>query len=52
MFNQHYSIKIKCNECNKKINHGNIVSKNNKIMHYLCYKRLFKNEIKKTSSYN
>lgn len=38
MFNQHY-FKIKCNEYNKNINHGNIVAKNNKVMHYICYKK-------------
>lgn len=39
MFNKLYSNKIKCNECNKNINYGNIVSKNNKVTHYSCYKK-------------
>ncbi len=52
MSNLVYLIKIKCDQCHKNINSGNIVAKNNKVMHYLCYKRLFKNEIKKISSCN
>lgn len=39
MSNQVYSIRIKCDQCNKNINHGNVVVKNKKQLHYLCYKK-------------